>query len=451
MPVAHVSLDLRIDSVGPGLVSCVSTWHLARFTFVRLLGGFVVLADEIRLRSSQVLLRMWDQLDLRRFSLGVAECCSRADGVPLAINPSRVSVCASPQEAMACWREHFAALEAGELVQPDAFVSACVHEQRQRLGPECISPKHWPKLGEVEQALRLVAPDRAEGPDGIPTRICRTFCNTLFIKIFPLILKTVALSCEAVGHKGGTLFRLAKPGGDASKCSGYRGVLAQNALAKVAQKVTRGMLTDRLEEDPQPFRLGGRKGYCAGFGSLMVRCFLKYARRIGMSGGVVFVDIVSAYYCVVRQLICGSGGQQFRLEEVVRSVGLEPEDLQKLQRYVQHDPVLADADAEVLRGLAREFHSHTWQVLHEDSCLTWTQKGSRPGSSWADCIFSVLFTRIMKRREVDFKAAVRPAIPWISVARWHPVSRRTVPVCGRRWRRLFLPMIWRSSQCMRIA
>ena len=345
-------------------------------------------------------------------------CLQRSDG----------SICTSPQEALECWREHFAALEAGELVKPSDLAYRCVADQRSRAGPEQIAAEHWPTLREVEQALRQVAPDRAAGPDGLPTRLCKTFCNTLSVKLFPFILKTVALSCEAIGHKGGTLFRLAKSGGDTSKCSGYRGVLAQCAFAKVAQKVTRGILTERVGQEDQPFRLGGRKGYCAGFGSLMVRCFLKYAKCTGRSAGIIFVDIVSAYYRVVRQLVSGVRGSEFCLDDVVKSVGLEAEDLQQLQFYIQQEPALASTDSEVLRCLAHEFHSHTWQVLHGDSHITWTKKGSRPGSSWADSIFSLLFARIMKRRDVAFEDAIRPAIPWDGRKALEPVLPESEPV-----------------------
>ena len=117
-------------------------------------------------------------------------------------------------------------------------------------------------------------------PDGLPTKMRRVFCNALCFKIWPLILKTLCTASEPIGHKGGTLFHIPKPGADHSKCVGSRGVLAQSALAKVAQKATRGILVERLEQTGQSFRIGGRKGYCAGFGSLITRCFLKFARSM---------------------------------------------------------------------------------------------------------------------------------------------------------------------------
>ena len=151
--------------------------------------------------------------------------------MPRLFNPDG-SECLSAEEAMQFWRGHFASLEAGVFVQPEVLVRNCVQEQCQSLGPERIDMRDMPTVQTVEQALRQVQPGRAAGPDGLPTRMCRVFCNSLSLKIWPFVLKTVCRAAESIGHKGGTLFRLVKPGGSPAQCSGSRGVLAQNALAK---------------------------------------------------------------------------------------------------------------------------------------------------------------------------------------------------------------------------
>ena len=197
-----------------------------------------------------------------------------------------------------------------------------------------------------------------------------------------------------------------------SRCSGSRGVLAQNALAKVAQRATRCLLIDHLDGVGNDLRIGGRHGYCAGYGSLLVRCFTKFAVGEGKTPGTVFVDITAAYYCVIRELVSGTGSGDGAIEELVSSLGLSAEDLQALQAYSRQDPVLGSLDPPILHALAGEFHSHTWQVLCNDVHITATRKGSQPGSAWADAIFAALFEKVLQRREGGFQAAVRPEFPW---------------------------------------
>ena len=329
-------------------------------------------------------------------------CLLKSDGIP----------CISAEETMQCWRSHFGALEAGQAITPAELVSSCVAKQGARLAPERIDVRQLPTMQELEEALRQVAPNKATGPDCLPTKLCRVFCGSLCVKIWPLMLKTLCRACEPVGHKGGVLYHLLKPGGDPTRTTGYRGVLAQSALAKVAQKVTRRLLVQKLEDSGHPFRIGGRKGFCAGFGSLMVRGFIKFARHVGCTAGVLFVDITAAYYCLIRQLVNGTPGQDAALSDIVSTLGMCEADLQALTAHACADPVLADMDSELLRLLALDFHDHTWQVLHGDSQLTCTRRGSRPGSSWADALFACLFEKVLERRETDFRAACFPQVPW---------------------------------------
>ena len=163
----------------------------------------------------------------------------------------------------------------------------------------------------IPQHYRAGLATGCSGPDGLLTRLCRTFCNRLSVKLFPLILKIVSLACEPIGRKGGMLFHLLTPGGDPTRCAGSRGVLSQNASANAAQKVTWGLLVERLDARGQAFRIGGRKGYC-----------------VGMSAGAMFVDIIAAVYCVVRELVHGTCGRDFNLHDVVAAVGMDEPDRQ---------------------------------------------------------------------------------------------------------------------------
>ena len=75
------------------------------------------------------------------------------------------------------------------------------------------------------------------------------------------------------------------------------------------------------------------------------------------------------------------------LEEVAATLGLTAEDFQALQHYSSTDPV-----EDMLRDLTQELHSDTWFIMHNDCAVVRTRRGTRPGSSWADVLFSILFS-----------------------------------------------------------
>ena len=69
--------------------------------------------------------------------------------------------------------------------------------------------------------------------------------------------------------------------------------------------------------------------------------------------------------------------------------------------------------AEIDRG-----HTHVWHIGRSNQYDLGTQvgvhtkRGTRPGSSWADVLFSILFSRVLKRRGDFSEEGLCPRIPW---------------------------------------
>ena len=132
-----------------------------------------------------------------------------------------------------------------------------------------------------------------------------------------------------------------------------------------------------------------------------------------LSAGILFCDLASAYYAVVRELLLGTNLTDASLEEVTHSLGLSNDDLQMLRAYVDSEVIInEDGDESLLQELAREVHTHTWFWIHQDHSLVLTRRGTRPGSSWADVLFGILFAKVLRRRG-DFEGlGICPKIPW---------------------------------------
>ena len=101
------------------------------------------------------------------------------------------------------------------------------------------------------------------------------------------------------------------------------------------------------------------------------------------------------------------------LEEVTSSLHLTNEDLQLLRMYVDQEVILnEDGDESLLQAVAREVHTHTRFWLHQDHKLVLTRRGTRPGSSWADVLFGILFAKVLRRRGAFTELGLCPQIAW---------------------------------------
>ncbi|CAE7722641.1 unnamed protein product, partial [Symbiodinium microadriaticum] len=133
----------------------------------------------------------------------------------------------------------------------------------------------------------------------------------------------------------------------------------------------------------------------------------------GLSCAVMFLDLASAYYGVIRETVMGSGLSDKPIEAIAESLALTADDLQMLRHYASEEPALQVQDAsELLLELGREMHASTWFVLSQDDQVVHTSRGTRPGGALADIVFNVLFSKVLQRRDpVAFRDTV-PVVPW---------------------------------------
>ena len=322
------------------------------------------------------------------------------------------SLCQNASEVQAEWRRHFADLEGGVTVDGAKLVRQCLVNQKRAF--ESLAVEELPDLDAVVQIVRKVQPAKAAGPDLLPPSICKRFACPLGVLVWPIILKTIVFCSEPAGYKGGTLFHIPKAGqGGCSKCTAERGILVQPILGKILHKAMRGTAMQAFERRATPLQIGGRRGLSFLIGCFCSRGFLQLAKDQGRSAGILFCDLAAAYYSVVRELLVGGGLVDASLEDITASLGLNEDDLKLLRCYVDDDAIITDEDGEgFLCAIAREIHSATWFWIHSDDQIVMTRRGTRPGSCWADVLFSILFAKVLERRGDFDQIGCRPIIPW---------------------------------------
>ena len=340
------------------------------------------------------------------------------------------SYCRTPEEIQARWRRHFAAIEAGGEVSPAALVAACVSAQQAKGGLQQVECASLPTYHQLELTLRDVAPRKAAGPDRIPPDLGRVFSARMAELLWPVLLKTVLYSAEAVGYKGSVLHRIPKPHGDRSLCSASRAITVQSIFSKVVQKSLRYLATEEFEKRSHPMLFGGRKGQSATFGAFSSRTFLRQAKAKGISAAIAFFDLSAAFYGVVRELLTGPGQCSRSVVELAQGLGLSEGNLQALSHIAATDPVISAADTPVLHQLSAEIGQATWFYMYRDSAFTETHRGTRPGGPWADVLFHLLFTKISARAELPPAGCEVPTLPWDG--RREPVPAPAATECHQR-------------------
>ena len=323
------------------------------------------------------------------------------------------TVCQSQEEVTQVWREHLRLLEAGREVDAGTLASDCRCRQLAFEGTDSVDFSLVPTWAQLHDAFRATSPHKACGPDLLPPAICRLFSQRLTEVFWPVMLKAVLRSNEAVGLKGGILHRIAKPSAVANTTAGYRGILVQSCLSKVLHRAARHMAVQHWDANVLPLQIGGRKGCPSTFGHFCSRAFLAMMKEQGRSAAILFVDIAAAYYGVVREAILGQNASGRPLHDLVERLGLTDADMQRLAFFIEQEPVLQQQGAaDLFMEVANELHRNTWFALAGDATVVETHRGTRPGGSLADVVFSILFSKVLQRRTGTVLQPHTPRVPW---------------------------------------
>ena len=129
----------------------------------------------------------------------------------------------TPQQISDRWLEHFAQVEAAEVVPKELLPILARDGQEQRVDEFiCSTGGCVPTLVQWEQALRRAKTRKNAGPDGIKAEFLRLKVLTLARATYSLILKTSMCCDEPLRYKRGLLAALYKGRGSHAECSSSR-------------------------------------------------------------------------------------------------------------------------------------------------------------------------------------------------------------------------------------
>ena len=352
------------------------------------------LADDI---SQGTTVEMYNNLKLLRIG-------GRFRKRPLQPHPSvhddNHTVCQGFLERDLVWQKHCARLEAGVPTTTKRLLHrACkgsfgraVKFSRRRL-------QEAPTLQALETCFRRVKPDKAQGNDDLSSTLCTLAAPALAKKFFPLLCKLVFTYQEPLQCKGGTLIAAYKGAGSQLEVDSYRSLLLSSHIGKSLRRSVREQMIECYTSNAADLHVNIRPGGSVSHASHAMR--LLYYRgciRRKLNAGILFLDIRSAFYRVVRQLAANSTFSDEGVARLFQYFDINSRDMHHLMAELQHESVTSRGGTPAEQeALLEELLASTWFTTPQRRQVMETLAGSRPGDGLADLVFGFVFQRILER------------------------------------------------------
>lgn len=306
--------------------------------------------------------------------------------------------CSLPAQLLSRWITFFGDMEGGvRLDEDEQWAKWRSNLQRFRKEQFVLTLADIPSLTDLELAFRRVPRNKASGLDNVPSEL-RSACPTqLARQMYGALLKLVLHGQESLAHKGGLLTPAHKNKGSLTDPSAYRSLLVSSHLGKTLHRTVRQKQATLLETFMARSQLGGKRRVPVTLGLHEARAFLRAAACQHKSAVLLMVDLVEAFYRVLRPLALGSEFLDQDIAQMTAKLKMPPEVLHQLREH------LAQPSAIMLAGMPLHYQM-ALQAIHEDTFFQMpgqedvcrTSVGSRPGDSFADIVFTFLFSRVLQ-------------------------------------------------------
>eukprot|EP00435_Cladocopium_sp_Y103_P035890 s2365_g9.t1 len=292
----------------------------------------------------------------------------------------------SRSQIAVAWQTQFADIEnADNATMQDLLDSSKPYCQSMTCDHLC----EMPSLLDLERALRALRDTKAPGLDGLGAEMYQGNVANAARRLYPMVFKMFARQQAIVEHTGGWLVPLWKGKGSTTSMPQYRAILLEATVARAVSKTWRPRLAQGIERAAQPLQYGGRKGLAIEALHLQTRIWQANARKTHQSLSIIFVDIQSAFYTVVKQMVTGFDGTEDALATLFLRLKMPPSAMEEFISNVKDGENLQHfTQSTFLAGSTSASLSHTWFAVQHGDSLQAPATGSRPGDPNADLLFS---------------------------------------------------------------
>eukprot|EP00435_Cladocopium_sp_Y103_P041759 s1783_g11.t1 len=194
----------------------------------------------------------------------------------------------------------------------------------------------------------------------------------------------------------------------------YRQILLEPTLARAISKSWRKPLVRGLDMVAAPLQQGGRKGLGIEPLHLMVRMWQSNAKANKMSLGLLFVDVKSAFYSIVKPMLAKYDGSGESVAKIFQELSLPPSAFQQFLVNVGDSSMIERATgSEIVASQVAANLSHTWFLIPNGTDVRAPKTGSRPGDPCADILFGFVMAQMLDQictRAANQGISLRPSV-----------------------------------------
>ena len=164
-------------------------------------------------------------------------------------------------------------------------------------------------------------------------------------------------------------------------------------MGKATRKLLRTPLVQAFERVAPDTFAGCPKGRGTDTASHAISAHLFWLTQQKRTGGIVFADIASAYYSVIKEL--GTGVPEdwgpMRISKLFSYTGLTPDHFQEFLSLLGTPAHGQAGISDHLNKLVIRVQECTWSVMQGCDCLAFNESGTRPGDPLADVGFAFIY------------------------------------------------------------
>ena len=296
---------------------------------------------------------------------------------------------------------HFNKLEAGWQVPYPELLHQCHLRQREACHetPLLVHLKDIPTMIEMEQIVMKQKRGKAPGLDQVTAPVLQQAVRADPRSFYDLVMKSWLTAAEPLQYKGGIIHCIAKKSGS-REVAAMRGITLLDSFAKCFHALVRKALLNWSLPKRMPTQFGGFAQQQTLFATQYIRAFARVATSHQLSSAILFIDVKSAFHCLLREQVFGTRTTfPNSLREVLAGEGFDVDHL--LNTIEPHAADFVRTSTPVVTRILQETHQSTWYALSgHDACYA-TERGSRPGSPLADLAYNTLMTQVLRQVETE--------------------------------------------------
>ena len=192
-------------------------------------------------------------------------------------------------------------------------------------------------------------------------------------------------------------FLKSKLGGNSTSVGDFRGVLVSSVVGKRWHKHLRSSMIKGVEKFSMDTQCGGVLHRGTDFAAQYVRSVFEWAKSMGWSISSLFVDVVAAFYELVREFVMPSEISDAHLCAMFKALGFKSDEIHNMLKEIQTSNSMAIAGfSPHLALLVADAHASSWFSTEGIDKVCCSSRGSLPGDPLGDVVFNLLMARIIR-------------------------------------------------------